>query len=251
MEEIRLQKFIADCGIMSRRAAEKEIENGNITVNGERVEVGRKINPKRDKVAYKGKAVSRTAVGEEKLYIMLNKPRGYVTTMKDEKGRKCLPELLTGVPGRVYPCGRLDMDSEGLVILTNDGDAAAALMHPKGDVEKIYHVKIKKEITPDELNALNSPMTIDGYKLRPVKVSILSRKDGQTVLKFSLCEGRNRQIRKMCEKVGLRVARLRRISIGELNIGVLPVGKWKFMNHNEQEWMKALAMLYRNENEKE
>ena len=238
MEE-RLQKYVAECGLMSRRAAEKEIELGNITVNGEKVEVGRKIIPGRDKVVYKGRPVVMEK-DDEKLYILLNKPRGYVTTMSDEKGRKCLPELLAGVPGRVYPCGRLDMDSEGLVILTNDGDAAAALMHPKHDVEKIYHVKIKKEVTQEELSALNSPMEIDGYKLRPVKVSIMSRKDGETVLRFVLTEGRNRQIRKMCDKVGLRVARLRRISIGELNIGVLPVGKWKYMNHGEKEWMKSL-----------
>ncbi len=225
---------------MSRRAAEKEIENGSITVNGEAVEVGRKINPKKDKVMYKGKTVIFRGNDEEKLYIMLNKPRGYVTTMKDEKGRKCLPELLSGVPGRVYPCGRLDMDSEGLVILTNDGQAAAALMHPAHEVEKIYHVKIKTDVTQDELKALNTPMEIDGYKLKPVKVTVMSQKDGETLLKFILTEGRNRQIRKMCEKVGLRVARLRRISVGELNIGVLPVGKWKYMNHNEEEWMKSL-----------
>ena len=239
MQEVRLQKYVAECGLMSRRAAEKEIELGHITVNGEKVEVGRKIVPGRDKVVYNGRPVIGGG-DTEKLYILLNKPRGYVTTMSDEKGRKCLPELLTGVPGRVYPCGRLDMDSEGLVILTNDGDAAAALMHPKHDVEKIYHVKIKKDVTPTELSALNAPMEIDGYKLRPVKVTVMSQKDGETVLRFVLTEGRNRQIRKMCDKVGLRVARLRRISIGELNIGVLPVGKWKYMNHSEEEWMKSL-----------
>lgn len=237
MEEMRIQKYISDCGLMSRRAAEKEIAFGHFTVNGERAEIGQKIVPGLDKVAYKGKPV---VGGSKKLYVMLYKPRGYVTTMNDEEGRRCIPELLEGIPDRVYPCGRLDMDSEGLLILTNDGEVANKLMHPKNHVEKIYHVKIKTEIAPEKLEALNGPMEIDGYKIKPVKVSIIERKEGYTVLKFVLCEGRNRQIRKMCEQVELQILRLKRVTVGELTIGMLTPGKWKYMNFKEISYLKNL-----------
>ncbi len=238
MEEIRLNKYLSDCGIMSRRAAEREIESGAITVNGERVEVGRKILPGRDRVMYKGKEIKKTS--DRKVYVMLYKPRGYVTTMDDEQGRKCIPELVSDVPARVYPCGRLDMDSEGLLLLTNDGAVAQKLMHPRNHVEKIYHVKVKGEIEPEKLRALNSPMKLDGEEIAPVKVSIISRKDGETALKFILTEGRNRQIRRMCEQVELEIKRLKRIAIGEINIGMLKPGKWKYLNHNEAEYLKSL-----------
>ena len=239
MEEIRLNKYISDCGLMSRRAAEKEIESGSIKVNGERVEVGRKIIPGVDKVTYRGKEVKRDT--ERKIYVMLYKPRGYVTTMSDEQGRKCIPELVADVPARVYPCGRLDMDSEGLLLLTNDGEVAQKLMHPRNHVEKIYHVKIKGEIEPQKLKALNSPMKIDGVDIAPVKVSIISRKEGETALKFVLTEGRNRQIRKMCEQCELDIKRLKRIAIRNINIGMLTPGKWKYLNHNEAEYLKSLV----------
>lgn len=239
MEPIRLNKYLSDCGVMSRRAAEKEIEAGAVTVNGERVEVGRKILPGVDRVAYNGREIRPS--GERKLYVMLYKPRGYVTTMKDEHGRKCVPELLKDVPARVYPCGRLDRDSEGLLLLTNDGDVAEKLMHPKHHVEKVYHVKIRGEIEPEKLKALNAPMTLDGAPLAPVKVTILSRKDGETSLKFVLTEGRNRQIRRMCEQVGLDVRRLKRVAVGSINIGMLTPGKWKYLNHTEEEYLRSLS----------
>lgn len=239
MEEIRLNKYISDCGVMSRRAAEKAIECGEIRVNGERVEVGRKITVGVDKVTYKGKPVARET--DRKVYVMLYKPRGYVTTMSDEQGRKCIPELISDVPVRVYPCGRLDMDSEGLLLLTNDGDVAQKLMHPRNHVEKIYHVRIKGEIEQDKLRALNVMSELDGEKIAPVRVSIISRKDGETALKFILTEGRNRQIRRMCEKLDLEIKRLKRIAIGNINIGMLAPGKWKFLNHNESEYLRSLV----------
>ncbi len=237
MEQMRLQKFISDCGLMSRRAAEKEIERGSFTINGVRAEIGQKIDPTKDTVLYKGKPVKG---GGKKLYVMLYKPRGYVTTMSDEEGRKCLPELLTDIPERVYPCGRLDMDSEGLLILTNDGETANKLMHPKNHVDKIYHVKVRGEIEPEKLDILTGPMEIDGYKIKPVKVSIIERKEGSTTLKFVLSEGRNRQIRKMCEIAELTVTRLKRVSVGDLTIGMLSPGKWKYMNYNEISYLKNL-----------
>ncbi len=239
MEEIRLNKYISDCGVMSRRAAEKAIECGEIRVNGERVEVGRKITVGVDKVTYKGKPVTRET--DRKVYVMLYKPRGYVTTMSDEQGRKCIPELISDVPVRVYPCGRLDMDSEGLLLLTNDGDVAQKLMHPRNHVEKIYHVRIRGEIEQDKLRALNVMSELDGEKIAPVRVSIISRKDGETALKFILTEGRNRQIRRMCEKLDLEIKRLKRIAIGNINIGMLAPGKWKFLNHNESEYLRSLV----------
>lgn len=237
MEEIRIQKFISDCGVMSRRAAEKEIEAGHVTVNGKRALIGQKIDPVHDKVKVGGRLCRRT---EEKVYVMLNKPRGYVTTMSDEKGRKCIPELMEELPERVYPCGRLDMESEGLLLLTNDGTVADKLMHPRNHLEKIYHVKVRTEIAPEVITRLNEPMVIDGYKIKPVTVALIAKKDGATTLRFTLSEGRNRQIRKMCEQVGLEVMRLRRIAVGELNIGTLRPGQWRFLNHSETEYLKNL-----------
>ena len=239
MEEIRLNKYISDCGVMSRRAAEKAIESGEIRVNGEKVEVGRKIVAGVDTVTYKGKTVKKDT--ERRVYVMLYKPRGYVTTMSDEQGRKCIPELVADVPARVYPCGRLDMDSEGLLLLTNDGDVAQKLMHPRNHVEKIYHVRIKGEIEQDKLKALNVMSELDGETIAPVRVSIISRKDGETSLKFILTEGRNRQIRRMCEKLELEIKRLKRIAIGNINIGMLAPGKWKYLNHNEAEYLRSLV----------
>ena len=238
MQEVRLNKYISDCGVMSRRAAEKEIEKGTIKVNGEKVEVGRKIIPGVDKVTYNGREIKMQT--DKKVYVMLYKPRGYVTTMNDEQGRKCIPELVSDVPVRVYPCGRLDMDSEGLLILTNDGEVAQKLTHPRNHVEKIYHVRVKGEIEQEKVKFLNSPMKIDDVQIAPVKVSIISRKDGETALKFVLSEGRNRQIRKMCEKAELEIKRLKRIAIGNINIGMLTPGKWKYLNHNETQYLKSL-----------
>mgnify|MGYP002518175746 FL=1 len=237
MEEIRIQKYISDCGLMSRRAAEKEIEAGRVTVNGKKALIGQKIDPVHDKVKVGGKPCRRT---EEKVYVMLNKPRGYVTTMSDEKGRKCIPELMSELPERVYPCGRLDMESEGLLLLTNDGTVADKLMHPRNHLEKIYHVKVRTEIAPEVITRLNEPMIIDGYKIKPATVALITKKDGATTLRFTLSEGRNRQIRKMCEQVGLEVMRLRRIAVGELNIGTLRPGQWRFLNHSETEYLKNL-----------
>ena len=211
-------------------AAEKEIEMGNFKVNGQRATIGQKIDPDNDEVEYKGKLVKGDS---KKVYVMLYKPRGYVTTMSDDEGRKCIPELLKDIPERVYPCGRLDMDSEGLLILTNDGEVANKLMHPKHHVEKIYHVKVKGEIEPNVLITLNGPMVIDDYKIKPVQVSIIERKEGNTILRFILSEGRNRQIRKMCEAVGLEVARLKRTAIGPVKLGMLKPGTYRELTSEE------------------
>lgn len=235
MEKIRVQKYISDCGLMSRRAAEKEIEEGNVYVNGELAHLGQKILPGKDIVKYKGKQVRKTV--SHFVYIMLNKPKGYVTTLSDEKGRPCVAELVKGVRARVYPVGRLDMQSEGLLLLTNDGDFANRLTHPKHEIPKIYRVKVTGALTPAVLDRLNKPMDIDGYRTRPAVCELISGEDGKYVLGISLWEGRNRQIRKMCEQVGLRVAALKRIAIGELELGNLPRGRWTFLKEEEVQYL--------------
>lgn len=234
---VRVQKYIADCGLMSRRRAEEEILAGRIRVNGERIERGRKIIPGIDKVEYLGSPVEKPS-GLRFVYIMLNKPRGYVTTMNDELGRKCVASLVKDVGCRVYPCGRLDLDSEGLLILTNDGELANKLMHPSHHIPKLYTVKLKGKITEKQLYTLNAPMTIDGYDLQPAVVRILSMKDEETLLGVTLFEGRNRQIRKMCEAAGLEVLNLKRTAIGTITLGNLKLGTWRHLSRAQVEYLK-------------
>lgn len=236
MEPIRLQKFVAECGLMSRRAAEKEILAGNITVNGEAVEVGRVIDPARDKVRYKGRPVTKKR-NSHKLYLMLNKPRGYVTTMSDDKDRKCVASLVKDVGERVYPVGRLDYESEGMLILTNDGELANKLMHPKHHIPKTYNVRIEGNVTKEQLKTLNSEMEIDGYKIMPVETKVLRAKNGYTMLEMILKEGRNRQIRKMCEQVGLEITILRRVAVGDIEMTDLRAGKWRWLTKEEIEYL--------------
>lgn len=237
MESVRIQKYLSDCGVMSRRKAEAEIAAGKVKVNNELATIGMKINPDGDAVFYNGKAVVPS--GEKKIYIKLNKPRGYVATLSDEKGRKCVADLVKDVGERVYPIGRLDLDSEGLLLMTNDGELANKLMHPSGNVAKVYIVKVRTQPTSEQMSKLNGKMTIDGYDLRPVKVRYDNGMDFK-VLRFELHEGRNRQIRKMCEAVGLQVAKLRRISIGDITVAGLGSGKWQYLSHEEIQYLKEI-----------
>ncbi len=237
MEPIRLQKFFTDNKIMSRRAAEREIENGNVSVNGVTAVIGQKIDPDKDIVTLNGKKIESASV-QRHTYIMLNKPIGYVTTMSDEKGRKCVTELIKDVPERIYPVGRLDMYSEGLLLLTNDGELTNRLTHPRHHIGKVYHVKIKGRISPDITEKLAQPMTIDGYELKPVKVRLISVKDDCSVIEMILFEGRNRQIRKMCESLDLVIMRLTRIAIGEINLGDLAPGKWRYLTKSQVDYLK-------------
>lgn len=237
MEKIRLQKFFTDMGIMSRRASEKVIEAGNVKVNGQIAKLGDKVDPENDTIVYNGKVIKPSS--EKKRYIMLNKPLGYVTTTSDEKGRKTVLSLVKEAGERLYPIGRLDMYSEGLLILTNDGELTNRLTHPKHNMNKVYSVIIKGEISPDVLHTLNSPMEIDGYKLKPVKVRVVSLKNGNSNTLFTLSEGRNRQIRKMCDACGLTIMRLTRISIGKLKLGELERGKWRDLTPSEIAYLKG------------
>ncbi len=221
---------------MSRRKAEEEILAGRITVNGSKAELGEKIDPESDVVEYLGQPVSDSSV--QTVCIMLNKPKGYVSTMSDEKGRKCVKDLVSDLGVRVYPCGRLDLNSEGLLLMTNDGELANRLMHPKHHIPKVYHVRVSKTVDSELIKKLSSPMTIDGYRIKPAKAELISvGKNGMSDLKITLFEGRNRQIRKMCEQVGLNVINLRRVAIGEIQIGNLKSGMWKKLSKEQIEYL--------------
>lgn len=228
--EVRLQKYMADCGIASRRKCEEIIASGKVKINGHIAQIGDKVNVKKDIVTVRGKRINKVT---QMRYIMLHKPRGYVTTVSDDRGRKTVMELVKDVDERIYPVGRLDKDSEGLLLLTNDGLLANALTHPKHNFAKTYRVTVRPTITDEMLFNLRNGIEIDGRKTAPCDVTIISQEQGRVVLEFVLHEGRNRQIRKMCEAVDLEVARLKRTSMGSLKLGMLPQGKWRDLNENE------------------
>ncbi|MEE0968312.1 MAG: pseudouridine synthase [Clostridia bacterium] len=237
MEEIRLQKFISDSGVMSRRAAESEILAGRVKVNGTKAVQGQKIDPDKDIVEIGGKAVRRRK--KAYTYIMLNKPRGYLSSVSDDRGRKCVTELVSSLNARLYPIGRLDMDSDGLIIMTDDGELTNRLTHPRHEIPKIYHVKVKPAPTAKQLELLGSPLTLDGYEIRPVEVRVISENEDSATLEMSLYEGRNRQIRKMCEEAELKILWLTRIAIGDLKLSYLARGKWRHLTEDEVAYLKG------------
>ena len=229
MEE-RLQKIIAASGMMSRRAAEELIAAGKVSVNGVAAALGDKADAARDRITVNGKAL---APPEEKVYIMLNKPKGYVTTLRDEKGRRTVAELVKDAGLRLYPVGRLDMYSEGLLIMTNDGEFAERLMHPRGGVEKCYRTRVKGEVSQAAIERLCEPMVIDGYRTHGAKVETEKLSQDGGVLVITISEGRNRQVRKMCEQAGLKVTRLQRVSEGGVRLGDLRPGIWRPLTRAE------------------
>ena len=235
MEE-RLQKIIAASGLMSRRAAEELLRAGKVRVNGEIAVLGQKADSVRDRISVNGKALAPT---EEKVYIMINKPRGYVTTLSDEKDRPTVSELVADIGLRLYPVGRLDMYSEGLLIMTNDGDFANRLMHPRGGVEKCYRTAVKGSDFPQAAERMRQSMLIDGYRTRGAEVEIERLDDHSAVLLITIREGRNRQVRKMCEQVGLKVTRLCRVSEGGVRLGDLKSGAWRELTRAEIARLKA------------
>ncbi len=231
-EPVRLQKFISQCGVASRRKAEELIAQGKVKINGKTAVLGDKVTPA-DKVYINGKRVVAQNAGCR--YIMLNKPRGFITTMSDEKGRKCVAELVKGVGDRVYPIGRLDKDSEGLLIFTNDGEFANKVMHPRNSVYKFYRVTVRPSISEEQLIKLETGVEIDGKKTAPAIVHVLvqDKENSRVVLEMILHEGKNREIRKMCEAVGLEVARLKRTQIGGVKMGMLKQGDWRDLTEKE------------------
>ena len=226
----RLQKIISASGLMSRRAAEELIAAGKVSVNGVTASLGDKAEAETDKILVDGKALPSAG---EKIYIMLNKPRGYVTTLSDEKGRRDVSQLVKELGTRLYPVGRLDMYSEGLLIMTNDGDFANRLMHPSHQVDKCYHTWVKGEDMGWAVELLRCPMEIDGYVTSPAQVDILELKGEEALLGITIHEGRNRQVRKMCEAAGLKVTRLMRVSEGGVELGTLKSGRWRRLTEEE------------------
>lgn len=225
----RLQKILSARGVASRRKAEEMIQSGQVTVNGRTAVLGETADPETDEILISGKLLPKQ---EQYIYILLNKPRGYVTTLSDEKGRPNAAQLVADCGVRVYPVGRLDMDSEGLLLFTNDGAFANALMHPKQEVQKTYEVWVTGYRPGGEVQ-LSRPVTLDGYTICPPKVKLL-RADGQKA-KFlvTIHEGRNRQVRRMCEAALMHCTRLRRVKEGKLSLGDLPLGKWRYLTEEE------------------
>ena len=227
----RLQKIIAARGLCSRRQAEKWIEEGRVRVNGNTAHLGDSADLSEDVIEVDGKRLPKAV---KKVYLMLNKPRGYVTTLSDEKGRKNAAELVTGCGTRVYPVGRLDMDSEGLLLFTNDGEFANLMMHPRHEVDKVYRVWVTN-FAPEKLEALAEPIELDGYMIKKPKVRPVRTEPTRAILDVTIHEGRNRQVRRMCQAAGLEVARLKRIAEGQLRIGELKSGAWRYLEPKEIE----------------
>lgn len=223
--------MIADSGHCSRRKAEELISQGRVKLNGHPVKLGDKCGFK-DIITIDGERIYMPRK-KNLLYIMMNKPRGYVTTVSDELDRRCVMDLLDGVEERVYPIGRLDRNSEGLLLFTNDGDFANSIMHPSRHVSKTYRVTVRPDISDDQLVQLSEGVDIEGKKTLPASVVVKEKEQGRVVLLITIKEGRNRQIRKMCEAVGLEVARLRRISIGPVKLGMLKPGTWRELTAEE------------------
>lgn len=234
----RIQAILSERGLCSRRTAEEWIKSGRVSVNGVLAEIGMSADNEADDIRVDGNHTSVAA--DRKLYVMLNKPVGYVTTLSDEKGRRTVADLVKDIGVRLYPVGRLDINSDGLILMTNDGELTNALTHPKHEVEKKYVVKVKGDI---EKNAerLQKPMLIDGYMIRPAKTRIIKSDGIHAEIEIVIHEGRNRQVRKMCAMCGLTVQKLHRTAVGDLHIGNLPLGKWRYLSKDEVAYLKKYA----------
>jgi len=233
-----LQKLISAAGLCSRRAAEELIAKGRVTVNGRAAALGESADVDSDRVCVDGKPLTRNV---DMVYIILNKPRGYVCILSDERGRKTVAELVSGAGARVYPCGRLDMDSEGLLILTNDGELAEKLTHPSHEVKKTYRAEVSGDDIAASVRRLGGKFILDGHRLRPAEILIEREVPPRdAVLRVTIGEGRNRQIRRMCAIAGLKVRGLLRISEGELRLGGLKSGEWRYLTEAELKYLRGL-----------
>ncbi len=242
MPLVRLQKYISDCGIMSRRSAEKEIEAGRVTVNGSVAVTGQKVDPETDTVCIDGKKISygtSSSDGKKYIYVLLNKPVGYVTSMSDDKGRLTVCDLVRSVGTRIYPVGRLDMYSDGLIIMTNDGDFTNAVTHPKGNVTKTYVAEIVGNVSEEDVMKMSARIEIDGYLINAPVVEYIGRGNDcgydVTSVRFVLSEGRNREIRKICKHYGYKIKKLTRTAIGDITSDGLKTGSWRYLSSREVE----------------
>ena len=230
----RLQKILSARGLTSRRGAEEWIRSGRVSVNGQTAGLGDSADPEQDEIRVDGRPLPER---RSYVYLMLHKPRGYVTTLQDERGRPDAGLLVADCGVRVYPVGRLDMDSEGLLLFTNDGDFANRLMHPSHEVEKTYAVLVTG-FSPEKEALLRRPITLDGYRIRPPKVRLLAAEGDRAQLEVTIHEGRNRQVRRMCQAAGMQVLRLKRTREGSLRLGKLPQGKWRYLTEQEVAGLK-------------
>ncbi len=236
---MRLQKFLAACGVASRRGAEELIKQGKVQVNGETItEMGIQIDEDKDKVTYNGQVVE---MEKKMVYILLNKPVGYVTTVSDDKGRNTVMDLVADIPVRIYPVGRLDYDTEGLLLMTNDGDLTYRVTHPKNQVEKTYEAEVTGNITMNTLIQLRNGVMLDGVKTRPAKVEVIGATQFGTKLEITIHEGKNRQVRRMFESVGCIVKRLKRTREAGLILGHVPLGHWRRLTESEVNMLKKLG----------
>ena len=236
----RLQKILSAAGICSRRAAESYITEGRVKVNGITANLGESADPEVDEILVDGRPLGQKS--PRMTYIMLNKPRGYVTTLSDEAGRKTVADLIADVPERVYPVGRLDMHSEGLLLLTNDGQLAHSLMHPSHEVYKEYLVKLSpdEEGLPTPEKPLSGVIELDGERLLPAKCRLLAQTENGYIMTIAIRQGKNRQIRRMCAKCGYTVNSLKRVSEGDVKLGDLPSGRWRYLTEAEVRYLKSL-----------
>lgn len=236
----RLQKILSAAGICSRRAAETYIKEGHVKVNGITANLGDSADLEQDEIVVNGRAIGKKA--RRMVYIMLNKPRGYVTTLSDEADRKTVADLIQDVPERVYPVGRLDMHSEGLLLLTNDGQLAHSLMHPSHEVYKEYLVKLTpdEEGLPSPEKPLSGVIELDGERLLPAKCRLLTKTENGYIMTIAIRQGKNRQIRRMCAKCGYTVNSLKRVSEGDVKLGELPSGRWRYLTEAEVRYLKSL-----------
>lgn len=245
--KMRLQKFISEAGVASRRRAEAAIRDGLVKVNGSVARIGDRVDPDADDVLWRGKKV---VADDALVYVLLNKPRGYVTTTDDELGRKCVLDLVEGVGKRVYPVGRLDRLSEGALLLTNDGKLAEAVTRPSAGVTKTYRVSVRPDITDERFERLASGVELEDGVAVPAGARVISRKEGGAVIELVLREGRNRQIRRMCAALGLETVRLKRTAVGPVGLGGLKVGSWRELDSSETDALFKAAGLKRRGNEK-
>ena len=238
----RIQKVMAEQGLCSRRAAEQIILEGRVKLNGHPVRLGDKMDVNRDVLMIDGERI-RLVKKQEYHYLMLHKPRGFVTTTSDERGRKTVMDLLADYPVRVFPVGRLDKDSEGLLLLTNDGGFANLMMHPSHGVSKLYRVTVHPRADESQVVALSKGVTLDdGTVTQPAVVNVVVDEPGRTVLEMTIKEGKNRQIRRMCEAVGLEVVRLRRSAMGAVKLGMLQPGQYRELTRSEVNALRAAAV---------
>lgn len=233
---LRLQKYMAQAGVASRRESEKIILEGRVMVNGEIVKrLGTKVDSKKDIIKVDGK---RIQLEREKIYLMLNKPKGYVTTLKDKHSERIVLDLIPSIEERVFPVGRLDADTTGLLLMTNDGDLAYRLTHPSYEVPKIYIAEVKGIPNSKKLHRFRKGLKIDGRMTAEAYVKVLEKRKGSSILKISIHEGRNRQVRKMCKQIGHPVINLKRVGIGNLKLGNLKLGEWRFLTKSEINYLK-------------